>query len=167
MRITYLLLIILLFTITSKIDAQIAPNNVDSQGLKQGLWREFKIPFDIATKKIGVKIPKIKSKYFFFTKDEQRKFFPIIECVGKYKNGLKTGMWVEYYGNGNLKNQINYSNGKPNGKCKVYWINGNLKEVFIINSNDSIQVLFYKQNGELLIKKKVSKILLIRGIYEN
>ncbi len=167
MRCTVFLLIALFPLLTTDIEAQITPNHVDSLGLKQGMWREFKVPFNLVTEKIGIKVPKSTSEYYFLTKDEDRKFFPIIECVGKYKTGLKTGLWIEYYGDGTIKSQIEYKDGIPFGKCKMYWGNGVLKMEFTIKTNDSTQVTIYNQNGNLLKEKMVSKIRMIKEIYEN
>jgi len=163
----YILIIVLMTLFETGVEAQITPNYVDSLGFKQGLWHEFKVPTYLATENIGIKTPKITSEYYYLTKDRDRKFFPIIECIGKYINGLKTGVWVEYYGNGNIKSKIEFKKGIPNGKCEMFWGNGVLKEKFSINSNDSTQVLMYNQTGKLLIEKKVLKKIMIKEIYEN
>ena len=112
------LFFVVTFTFLSfSIVAQVTPNIVDSKGLKQGMWREFKVPINFVTEKIGIKLPEKKSEFYYLTKDEDRKFFPIIECIGEYQNSLKVGVWTEYYGNGKIKNQIEYKNGVPYGKC--------------------------------------------------
>jgi antitoxin component YwqK of YwqJK toxin-antitoxin module len=151
----------------SEIEAQITPNKVDSLGLKQGMWREFKVPTNLATEEIGIKAPKLTSEYFYLTKDKDRKYFPIIECIGEYKDGLKTGEWVEYYGNGYIKNQIQYKEGVPLGICKEYWGDGVLKSIFNITSKDSILITSYNPNGDLEGKTKVPKVRVIKEIYEN
>ena len=168
MRCSLFVLLIVSFTLLmSDIEAQITPNNIDSLGLKQGMWREFKVPTNFVTEKIGIKIPEVTTEYYYLTKDEDRKFFPIIECVGEYLNGLKIGVWFEYYGDGKIKRQIEYEDGVPVGKCTIFWGNGILKEEFTINSDDSIPVTLYNHNGDLLMKRMVSKIGMIRAIYEN
>ena len=47
---------------------------------------------------------------------------------GNFANGLKTGLWVEYYQNGNKKGEYTYVNNRPNGPAKKYFENGNLME---------------------------------------
>ena len=135
------------------LDAQITENAVDSLGFKQGYWREFRVPINVVTEEIGIKIPEISSEYYYLTKDKDRKYFPIIECVGKYYNGLKIGIWYEYYGNGILKNQIEYKNGVPYGDCITFWGNGNLKEKFTISFCDSISITTYDIDGKFLFEK--------------
>jgi len=147
--------------------AQITQNNVDSLGLKHGMWREFKVPFNLVTEEIGIKVPEVTAEYYYLTKEKDRKFFPIVECVGEYENGLKTGVWFEYYGDGTKKNQIEYKKGVPIGRCMMFWGNGVLKEEFTINSSDSLSVTFYEHNGDLLFKKIISKMRMIKAIYKN
>jgi len=147
--------------------SQITPNNIDSLGFKQGMWTEFKIPYNMLTEDISFKVPEISTDSYTLTKDKHRKYFPILECIGEYKNGLKTGVWIQYYGNGRIKSKYEYKDGVPFGKCKMFWGNGTIKEEFIINSFDSISVSFYYENGELITKKMVEKIRMIREIYEN
>ena len=103
-------------------------------------------------------MPEKKSEFYYLTKDEDRKFFPIIECIGEYQNSLKVGVWTEYYGNGKIKNQIEYKNGVPYGKCLSFWGNGVLKEEFIISSADSTKITIYDKNGNLHTTKMVSKL---------
>ena len=168
MRYSIFILLFVLFTfLIIDLEAQITQNNVDSLGLKQGMWREFKVPTNLVTEEIGIKVPEGTSEYYYLTKDKDRKFFPIIECVGEYKNGLKTGIWLDYYGDGTKKSQIEYKEGVPTGKCRMFWGTGVLKEKFTINSHDSIPVTFYDFNGDLLMEKIVSKKGMIRAIYEN
>src|ERR1043166_2318275 len=44
----------------------------------------------------------------------------------KEANGLKQGMWKEFYPNGVVKNEVNYSDDKMNGYFKEYGPNGSL-----------------------------------------
>ena len=162
-----IIIIALVFCFSSGIEAQITPNKVDSLGFKQGMWREFKVPTNLATEEIGIKAPKFTSEYYYLTKDKDRKFFPIIECIGEYENGFKTGEWLEFYGNGNIKSRIQYKEGVPSGICKDYWGTGIIKAEYNINLSDSIVYTAYEVNGDLMIKKVVPKIRIIKAIYEN
>ncbi|HEY9115695.1 MAG TPA: hypothetical protein VIN10_13430 [Bacteroidales bacterium] len=162
----FILLIVLFIFNVFAAEAQVTPNNVDSLGFKQGMWREFKIPFGIVTDYVGIEIPQVDDKYYYLTKDKDRKYFPIIECIGEYKNGLKTGVWKEFHGNGNLKSQIEYKKGVPIGNGKMFWGNGVLKEEFTISSEDSISVKTYNLNGNLMDEMVVPKTRVIKAIYE-
>ncbi|MDP2692113.1 MAG: hypothetical protein Q8O88_00560 [bacterium] len=150
-----------------ELDAQIIPNKVDSLGLKQGMWREFKVPTNLATGDIAILVPEFKSGYYYLAKDKDRKYFPMIECIGEYKNNLKTGKWIAYYGTGMIKSEIMYNEGVPLGECKMFWGNEVLKMEFVIKSGNNISVTYYNVNGDLIVKKLVSKTLMIQEIYEN
>jgi hypothetical protein len=150
-----------------ELKAQITPNKVDSLGLKQGMWKEFKIPYNMLTEDISFKVPEINTDYYILTKDKHRKYFPILECIGEYRNGLKTGIWIEYDGDGRINRQNEYKEGVPFGHCKMFWPTGILKMEYTINSCDSILVKAYDENGDLFIEKLNSKIDMIRSIYQN
>jgi effector-binding domain-containing protein len=162
-----LLMLVLTCYYVTGIEAQNMYNVVDSIGYKQGMWIEFKIPFGMVTEYVGIKIPDIDSEYYYLTKDRDRKYFPIIECVGKYENGHKTGVWYEYYGNDTIKSRVLYDAGIPTGYCKTFWGTGTLKEEFTINSSDSVPYKAYNLNGELIIEKTIPKDRVIKSIYEN
>ncbi len=67
---------------------------------------------------------------------------------GKYIDGLKQGLWTEYYPSGIVKNEINYTNNRKKGYAKVYYENGNLKEEGIWDENKwTGQYKFYYENG--------------------
>lgn len=162
----FILLIVLLIILGHDIAAQqITPNRVDSLGLKQGMWTEFKIPYALVTEDIAIKVPKITSEYYYLSKKEDRKYFPIIESFGKYENGLKTGIWFEYHWNGNIKSQIEYKEGIPNGYCQMFWGNGILQAEFTINYSDSIPVKMYDVNGDFENIIMAHKIAIIQTIY--
>ena len=55
------------------------------------------------------------------------------------RNGLKQGMWVEFYPNGNVKKESDYWNDKLDGYLKEYTIKGNLiKSVKYLNGIEQI-----------------------------
>lgn len=145
--------------------AQITPNNVDSSGLKQGMWREFIIPINYMST-VCIKVPKDSSQCIYLSEDKDRKYFPIVECVGEYKDGLKTGIWFEYYGNGSIKSQIEFKNGIPLGDCKYFSGNGTLIAEFTISSDDSVSIKTWEDTGAFILEKKVPKTQVIRMIYE-
>jgi hypothetical protein len=163
----FLLVFIFFVFFVIDLNAQITPNEIDSLGFKQGMWQEFIVPIVFVTEYVGIEIPEVTSKYYYFTKDRDRKYFPIIECIGNYKDGIKSGVWVEYYGNDTVKSQIEYIGGVPTGKCKIYWGNGVLKMEYTIGTDDSIPVSMYETNGEFITTKMALKSNMIRAIYEN
>ena len=158
-------LIITIICISVNLKGQITPNDVDSLGLKQGMWREFIIPINYMNT-VCIKVPKDSSQCIYLSKDKDRKYFPIVECVGEYKDGLKTGIWFEYYGNGNIKSQIEYNNGIPHGDCKYFSGNGILITEFTISSDDSVSIKAWEDTGAFILEKKVPKNQVIRRIYE-
>lgn len=83
-----------------------AQNVVDDAGKRQGPWK-----ITAGQKKLGSP----------WTADQ------IVE-EGSYTNSMKTGIWIEYYQNGNKKSELTYVNNRPNGPAKMYFENGNLSE---------------------------------------
>jgi len=47
---------------------------------------------------------------------------------GKYTDNRKIGKWLEYYCNGNMKNQLTFQNGRPDGYAVMYHENGKISE---------------------------------------
>ncbi len=143
------------------------PNIVDTLGYKQGVWTEFRIPFELANGEVFIKFPDVKKEYYSLAKDHDRQYFPIIECIGEYNNGLKTGVWIEYYWNDTISSRIKYKDGVPFGQCAKFWISGALKMGFVIGIADSVFVSFYNSEGLFVSEKALSKIQIIRKIYED
>ncbi len=160
-------IITVLFFISIDGRTQICLNSVDSLGMKQGMWREFRIPFDIMTEEIEIKVPIIKEDYYILTKEKDRKYFPIIECIGMYIDNLKNDLWTEYYSSGVKKSQINYKNGIPSGECSMFWENGGLKMKCKIGLEYKFPMDIYNDDGTLLSKQEGVKDEVIKAIYEN
>lgn len=147
--------------------SQICANSVDSLGMKQGMWREFKIPFDIMNEDIEIKVPRTKEDYYSFSNEKHRRFFPIIECIGIYIDNLKNGIWIEYYSNGNKKSQVHYKKGIPSGECSMFWENGTLKMKCQIEDQEIFLIEIYDKQGQLCKKQMANKREVIKAIYEN
>ncbi len=47
---------------------------------------------------------------------------------GKYQDNRKTGIWVEYFCNGNMKNKLTFVSGRPDGYAIMYHENGKISE---------------------------------------
>ena len=99
-------LTIFILFVSSLCLAQTQINVTDSLGKKQGHW---------------VVIGKMKPNATAYLPNQ------LIE-EGYYKDNRKTGVWKEYYSNGNQKNELNFENGRPSGKAIMYHENGCIKE---------------------------------------
>ena len=115
---------------------------------------------------------------------------------GKYQENRKTGNWIEYYCNGNLKNKLTFVNGRPdgyaqmfheNGKIseegnwknnrwvgnyKLYYENGQVQHEFVFNNSGKREgpQKYYYENGEVAIEGSFvngKESGLIKEYYEN
>lgn len=69
---------------------------------------------------------------------------------GLYKENRKTGIWMEYYCNGNPKNKITFANGRPDGYAVIYYENGKVQEEGQWKNNRWIGNLKqYYENGQV------------------
>jgi len=67
---------------------------------------------------------------------------------GKYKDNKKTDKWLEYYCNGNMKNQLTFANGRPDGYAKMYHENGKISEEGLWKNNRWVgNYKLYYENG--------------------
>lgn len=145
---------------------------------------------DIAGKKQGKWILRGKHKPGTCYTAEQK-----IE-EGKYADNRKTGPWIEYFCNGNMKNKLTFVNGRPDGyaimyhengkiseegnwkinkwvgKYKLYYENGQVQHEFAFNAagkRDGPQVYFF-DNGQKAIEGNFAngkESGLIKEFYEN
>jgi antitoxin component YwqK of YwqJK toxin-antitoxin module len=126
-----------------------------TEGLKQGVFREFDLTGDTVVNSIvyerdtmiakGIMLKngeyegkweyyylsgalKSKGKYINGIKEGKWIFYyenGKKEQEGKYKKGVAKGMWTWYYPNSTLKKQENFRKGKPEGEYVEYDENGN------------------------------------------
>lgn len=69
---------------------------------------------------------------------------------GAYKENRKTGIWMEYFCNGNPKNKITFVNGRPDGYAIVYYENGKIQEEGQWKNNRWVGNLKqYYENGQV------------------
>ena len=72
-----------------------------------------------------------------------------ISYEGKYKNGLKNGLFKTYYNNGQVKKQVNFVKGNEEGKVEEFHKNGNLKSSYLVKDGTISDGLFkiYDKDG--------------------
>lgn len=102
-------------------------NLIDAQGKKQGKW-----------------IIKGKHKPGTCYQPEQK-----VE-EGRYSDNRKTGIWIEYYCNSNMKNKLTFVNGRPDGYAIMYHENGKISEEGNWKSNRWVgNYKLYYENGQV------------------
>ena len=89
------------------------------------------------------------------------------KCLGSYKNGLKEGVWFEFFKDGAILRQIEFKNGVPFGNYVSYWPNGNVMVKSVIGKSDKIEVYGYHEDGKFFSKRERDKKEFIEGLYEN
>jgi antitoxin component YwqK of YwqJK toxin-antitoxin module len=106
--ITYSLLVVSTFSLAQSYEiygGRDTINKIDVAGKKQGKW--------ILTGK-----HKPGTCYAVNQKAEE----------GGFTDNRKSGNWMEYYCNGNMKSNVPFQNGRPDGYAIMYYENGNKKE---------------------------------------
>ncbi len=69
---------------------------------------------------------------------------------GKYVLNRKTGIWMEYYCNGQAKNKITFVNGRPDGYAITYHENGKINEEGNWKNNRWVgEYKMYYENGNV------------------
>ncbi len=69
---------------------------------------------------------------------------------GKYTDNRKTGSWIEYFCNGNMKNKLTFQNGRPNGYAIMYHENGKISEEGNwVNNRWTGNYKLYYENGQV------------------
>ncbi|MDX2173775.1 MAG: hypothetical protein SFY56_11690 [Bacteroidota bacterium] len=70
--------------------------------------------------------------------------------TGFYKDGRKTGIWKEFYCNGNKKNELNFKDGRPSGSATMYHENGKISETGTWERNRWVgDYKLYYENGQI------------------
>lgn len=130
------------FEITSRTAGMDTINMTDANGKKQGKW----VVMGRHNPKAGFKMEQKMSE-------------------GLYKDNKKTGLWIDYYPNGNTKNKITFVEGRPNGPTTMYYENGNLREegnwsnnhwvgaYKLIHENGDISEFVFDEKGKEISKK--------------
>jgi antitoxin component YwqK of YwqJK toxin-antitoxin module len=101
-------------------------NKVDADGRKQGKW------VVLGRHKSGCHRPDQKVEQ------------------GMYADNRKTGTWIEFYCNGNMRNRITFVNGRPDGYAQLFHENGKISEEGIWKNNRwTGNYKLYYDNGEV------------------
>lgn len=102
----HLLSVLVLLITASSVFSQAAENQVGTDGKRQGYW------------KITALMKKLGSPWTPTQLVEE----------GNYANSMKTGIWIEYFQNGNKKSELTFVNNRANGPAKMYFESGQLSE---------------------------------------
>lgn len=143
-------------------------NIVDSIGMKQGVWREFRVvPFSSWTSKIVITNPLDSSTVLFVEDFDFDDEFLLIESYGEYVDNLRSGIWLEYNPVGAyLISKVQYREGIPKGHCEVFWSNGNMKMKCFIGDSTNVEVSSFYESGEIFDTRLVPKSEIIKVLYE-
>lgn len=73
---------------------------------------------------------KKQGKWVLFGKNKPNTCFAPTQKAeeGAYKENRKTGLWMEYFCNGNPKNKVTFVNGRPDGYAIIFHENGKIEE---------------------------------------
>lgn len=93
-----------------------------------------------------------------------------IMSEGMYKDNRKTGVWIDYFPSGNIKNKMTYVDGRPSGSCNLYFWDGKVKEEgtwlnnrwvgnykYTFENGDVLEMVFDDKGNELSRKLTPAK----------
>jgi antitoxin component YwqK of YwqJK toxin-antitoxin module len=102
-------------------------NRIDGEGKKQGKWIYF---------------GRHKSGSCFQPEQKAEE--------GRFTDNRKTGIWVEYHCNGNVKSRLTFGNGRPDGYAQLFHENGKIMEEGIWKNSRWVgKYKLYYDNGEV------------------
>jgi hypothetical protein len=167
MKYTKLLLVVIFGFICNNTFSQgINENQLDSLGLKQGKWIEYKVlPHKVIEN--GKKIPVPGRANVFLLVDSLifSQDSPIYRLEGEYYNGLKNGIWKEFYYDGKIRKEVNYLNNIPSGPIRVYYPNGVMAWKGFFSNETFMNVEYFHENGTFMVKEKVAVIEIAKWLY--
>ena len=89
---------------------------------------------------------------------------------GLYKDNRKTGVWIDYFLTGNIKNKMTFLDGRPHGPCNLYFWDGKIKEEgtwinnrwvgnykYTFENGDVLDIVFDTNGQEISKKLTVAK----------
>lgn len=131
-------------------------NVIDSFGLKQGFWTEYD-SLDIEGYNITGQLVSDSNGVNDSFKEVTTKYEKI-KHSGNYLNGKKNALWKVTKSNNKDWINVFYSNGEVIGPIKIYYSTGTLLYSADKIDNDNFEVKEYDKNGNLIKKKKLSKV---------
>ena len=90
------------------------------------------------------------------------------DLTNSYFQFHKTGIWRDWYINGNIKTNINYSNGFRDGKCEGWYLNGSKEYEEIWKSGTCLSRIDWNEMGRIMTKEELSirAIQRFKGYYQ-
>jgi hypothetical protein len=119
-------------------------NQIDSLGLKQGLWREFEA--HPATEGFTIHDNEDGTSTHEDNFSDHR--FNIYKYCGSYKDGFRTGVWNIYSASNRLVYAVNYNKGIIEGSFVVYYKEGETLKCNILQETKT-KVEIYSKAGVL------------------
>lgn len=95
---------------------------------------------------------KKQKKWILFGKHKPNTCYAPLQKVeeGEYRENRKTGVWMEYFCNGQTKNKVTFVNGRADGYAVIYYENGNVQEEGQWKNNRWVGALKqYYENGQV------------------
>jgi antitoxin component YwqK of YwqJK toxin-antitoxin module len=120
---------------------------IDSIGLRQGKWREYRILTEEQLKQDD--LPG-QTQFFVSNHELLKGKYLLLQQVGNFKDGLRSGYWDEYYLDGKIRSKIFYLNGIPMGPFEFYYLNGKIKKKGSFSFNKTITIDIYDKEGSFL-----------------
>ena len=80
-------------------------------------------------------------------------FYPngTVKIKGQFKDGVRTGLWIAYYDNGNKWSENYYTKGKRNGHTVSFYRNGAIRYVGEYKADKKVgKWKFYNEKGEFV-----------------
>ncbi|MBI9038276.1 MAG: hypothetical protein JEY97_09105 [Bacteroidales bacterium] len=84
---------------------------------------------------------------------------------GYYVNGLRNGIWYEYWPNDNIRNEANYVKGIILGDFKAFYPNGNLMMKGNICLSKKILVAGFNEQGEFVGEELTDTKIILEYFY--
>ncbi|MCB0476616.1 MAG: hypothetical protein KDC84_00530, partial [Crocinitomicaceae bacterium] len=129
-----------------------------TEGLKQGVFREFDITGDsvinsytyerdtLIAEGIVMKDGEYQGDWKYFYKSGE------LQAKGNYQNSIKEGKWIYYYEDGKKEQEGKYKNDLPTGVWMWYYPNGQIKkqEYFRKGKSEGEYVEFDQDGNEIV-----------------
>ncbi|MBW6480545.1 MAG: hypothetical protein K0B37_14045 [Bacteroidales bacterium] len=135
---------------------------IDSIGLRQGKWQEYKI---LAEKQLNQ--DDVPGQFQFFKSNHELLVgkYLILKEIGNFKDGLRSGYWDVYYLDGKIKSKVFYLNGIPMGPFEFYHLNGQLRKKGRISFDTMIKIELYNDAGVYVRTEMIPTIEFMRSLY--